>query len=151
MTLEAFALILIAMLVGGGYPIQAGVNATLAGFHGHPLLAALTNTAVASTVLVVVIVALQVPLPQAASLAKAPWWAWTGGLLGATFVFSSLVIAPKLGAAAFVSAGIVGTMATSLLIDHYGIIGYRPQPITWLRIFGAVLVVAGMVMLNWRR
>jgi len=151
MPLETLFFIFIALLVGAGYPVQAGVNATIAGAHGHPLLAALTNTAVASTVLVIVIVALQVPLPQAAALAKAPWWAWTGGLLGATFVFSSLVIAPKLGAAAFVSAGIVGTMTASLLIDHYGIIGYRPQPITWLRIFGAILVVAGMVMLNWRR
>ena len=63
MTVEALALILIAMLVGAGYPIQAGVNATLAGFHGHPLLAALTNTAVASTVLVIVIVSVPINAP----------------------------------------------------------------------------------------
>ena len=143
--------ILIALLVGSGFPIQAGINATIATYHGHPLLAALTNTTVASLVLLVVILVLRVPAPSLMALGTAPWWAWGGGFLGAFFVLSSLVLAPKLGAAAFVATTIVGTMAASLVIDHLGLLVYRPQPITLQRLLGAVLVVSGMLLINWKR
>ena len=151
MALETLFFIVIALVVGAGYPIQAGVNATISQFHGHPLLAALTNTTVASLVLLVAVVALRIPLPQMTAMASAPWYAWTGGFLGAFFVLSSLVLAPKLGAAAFVSTTIVGTMAASLLIDHYGFLVYRVQPITWWRLVGAVMVVTGMLLIQWKR
>lgn len=151
MALETLLFILIALLVGAGYPVQAGINATISQFHGHPLLAALTNTTVASLALLVAVVALRIPLPQVAAVASAPWWAWTGGLLGGFFVLSSLVLAPKLGAAVFVSTTIVGTMAASLVIDHYGFLVYRVQPITLLRVVGAALVVTGMLLIQWKR
>ncbi len=151
MALETLLLFIIALIVGAGYPIQAGVNATIAQFQGHPLLAAFTNTMVASLVLLVVILIFRVPLPPVGGLAAAPWWAWTGGCLGGIFVLSALVIAPKLGAAAFISTTIVGTMTASLLIDHYGLLAYRVQPVTTQRLIGAALVIAGMMLIQWRR
>ena len=36
MPLETLFFILIVLLAGAGYPVQAGINATLAGVHGHP-------------------------------------------------------------------------------------------------------------------
>jgi len=151
MAFETIFFIIVALIVGAGYPVQAGVNATIAIYHQHPLLAAVTNTAVASFVLLAAILVMRVPAPQLATLSTAPWWAWTGGVLGAFFVLSSLVLAPKLGAAAFVSTTIVGTMVASLIIDHFGLLAYRVQPITGIRLLGAVLVVAGMIMIQWRR
>ncbi len=151
MTPETLLLILVALLVGAGFPIQAGINATIAQALGHPLLGAVTNTVVASLVLLAVILVLRIPSPPVAALAAAPWWAWTGGVLGAFFVLSSLVLAPKLGAAAFVSTTIVGTMIASLLVDHFGLLVYRPQPVTALRVVGGALVVTGMLMIQWKR
>jgi len=151
MALETLVAIVVALLVGAGFPMQAGINATVAQHQGHPLLAAFTNTTVATLVLLAAILAFRVPWPSAKVMTAAPWWAWSGGALGAFFVLSSLVLAPKLGAAAFVATTIVGTMAASLLMDHYGVIGFRPQPITLLRLGGAVLVIAGMMMIQWKR
>jgi len=74
----------------------------------------------------------------------------TGGLLGATFVFTSLFIAPKLGAAVYVSTGVAGTMISSLILDHYGLIGFKPVAVTPVRALGAVLVIGGMLMLQWK-
>jgi len=151
MSFEMLPFLLVALLIGAIAPIQAGVNATIAQFHGHPLYAALTNTLVASLVLLVVILFLRLPLPLVANLTLAPWWAWTGGVLGAILVLSSLVLAPKLGAAVFVSTTIVGTMVASLLIDHFGLLAYKPQPITAQRVIGAVMVVGGMLLIQWKR
>ncbi len=151
MAFETLFFIFIALLVGAGYPIQAGVNATISQFHGHSLLAALTNTTIASLALLVAVIVMRVPLPPLASVAKAPWYAWTGGLLGGFFVLSSLVLAPRLGALAFVATTIVGTMAASLIIDHYGFLVYKVQPITTLRVVGGVMVVTGMLLILWKR
>jgi transporter family-2 protein len=151
MSLEMLFFVFIALLVGSGYPIQAGINATIAEFHGHPLLAAATNTVVASLVLFVAIAVLRIPLPSVTSLGLAPWWAWTGGCFGAVFVLSALVLAPKLGAATFVSTTIVGTMVASLVIDHFGVMAYRVQPVTVWRLLGAGLVVSGMLIIQWKR
>ena len=149
--MEALFLVLVALLVGAGYPIQAGVNATIATYQGHPLWAAFTNTTVASLVLLAIIIAMRIPVPPLPAVAGAPVWAWGGGFLGAFFVFSSLVLAPKLGAAAFLSTTIVGTMAAALIIDHFGFLAYKPQPITMLRVIGALMVIGGMLLIQWKR
>ncbi len=149
--MEALFLIIVALLVGAGYPIQAGVNATIATYHGHPLWAAFTNTTVASLVLLTVIIFMRIPVPALPSMASAPFWAWGGGFLGAFFVLSSLVLAPKLGAAVFLSTTIVGTMFAALIIDHFGFLAYKPQPITALRVVGALMVIGGMMLIQWKR
>ena len=61
------------------------------------------------------------------------------------------MIAPKLGAAAFISTTIVGTMTASLIIDHFGLLAYKVQPVTTQRLLGAALVIAGMMLIQWRR
>ncbi len=151
MSLEVLFLILVALLVGAGGPIQAGVNATIAQYNGHPLTAAFTNTTVASLLLLILMLIARVPLPQVNSLAQAPWWAWTGGAFGAFFVFSALTIAPKLGAAAFIATTVAGAVVASLVIDHFGFIVYKEQPITTQRALGALLVIAGMLLVQWKR
>lgn len=148
MSPTVLALILIAVLVGCVVPLQAGVNATIANFLGHPLYGALTNTLVASLVVLCAITVLRLPMPRVAAIATAPWWAWVGGVLGAISVLSALIIAPRLGAASYVSAIIVGTMAASLLLDHFGLVGYREHPINGIRLGGAALVVTGMLMIQ---
>ena len=150
MGVETLLMIMVALLVGAGFPVQAGVNATISIYQQHPLLAALTNTTVASLALLSIIVLMRIPAPPMTKLQAAPWWAWTGGILGAFFVLSSLVLAPRLGATAFVATTIVGTVAASLIIDHYGLLAYRVQPVTALRLLGAFLVVAGMMMVQWK-
>ena len=58
------------------------------------------------------------------------------------------LVAPRLGAAAYVSAMIVGTMAASILVDHVGLVGFREHPIGALRLVGGALVVGGMVLVQ---
>ena len=37
------------------------------------------------------------------ALARIPWWHWTGGLLGALYVVTAVVVAPRLGATALIA------------------------------------------------
>lgn len=141
-------LIALAVCVGALPPLQAGINATISGYHGHPLWGAFTNTVVATLTLGVAILILRVPLVDLRTLAQAPAWSWVGGVLGATMVFSAIMIAPRLGAATYVSAMVVGTVTASMLIDHFGLVGFKPHPLGIQRLLGGVLVVLGMLLVQ---
>ncbi len=148
MSPATLGLILIVILVGTLPPTQAGVNATLSQYHGHPLWGALTNTLVASLTLGLAVVILRVPAAGLRSLAEAPAWSWLGGLMGATMVLSAIILAPRLGAAAYVCAMVVGTVTASILIDHFGWVGFAEHPATTWRVLGGALVISGMVLVQ---
>jgi len=148
MSFLTLALILIAICVGSLPPLQAGINATLSGYHGHPLWGAITNTAVATLTLLVVILVARAPASNLQSLGDAPPWTWLGGVLGATMVLSAILIAPRLGAAAYVSATLVGTVTASIVIDHFGLVGFEIHPASWIRIVGGGLVISGMLLVQ---
>ena len=143
-------LLLLTVLVGFVVPIQSGSNATLARFVGHPLYAAAVNTSVATLTLVVVVLLLRLPAPTLRASLNAPWWGWMGGLYGATLVASAIVLAPRLGATAYVAATIVGTMSMSLIVDHFGLLAFQAQPVSGQRLLGAALVVVGMLLVARR-
>jgi transporter family-2 protein len=58
------------------------------------------------------------------------------------------VLAPRLGAATLVAALVAGQMVASLLIDHYGWVGFAVHPVNPVRILGAALVVGGVVLVQ---
>jgi len=144
------ALVLIAMLVGVVLPVQSGVNAQLRIGVGHPLLAAFISFAVGTVALLGLNLALRTPVPSGETLGRISWWHWIGGLLGATYVYLAIVLAPRLGAATLVAAIVTGQMVTSLLLDHFGLIGYPQQSLTPARALGALLVIGGVLLIQRR-
>jgi transporter family-2 protein len=77
-----------------------------------------------------------------------PWWVWTGGLLGAFFVISAILLVPRFGAATYLVLNLTGQMITALVLDHYGLLGLPVQRISFLRIVGAILLVLGVVLIR---
>ena len=138
---------LITAVIGGLLALQVGLNAVMRSHTGTALSAALINFLVGSVALTAVLFASRMPLPTGAQLAGAPWWAWLAGLGGAVYVASSAVLGPMIGGAAFLACVVAGQMAGSLLLDHYGWIGFPERPLTTARMIGAALVVLGVVLL----
>jgi transporter family-2 protein len=147
MAIPTLPLLAIAIAVGAAVPLQSAVNAQMAANQGHPLYGALTNTTVATLIFAVLIVTLRLPAPNLKAAATGPWWLWTGGLVGAAFVFGGLFVAPRICAAVFAVATIFGTMAASLLIDHIGLLGFPVRPMSILRLLGTGCVLIGMLLL----
>jgi transporter family-2 protein len=140
----------LALAVAAGFvlPTQAGINSRLNLWTQSPILSAAISFAVGTMALVTYAVIVRVPLPAVNTLKYHPWWIWTGGLLGAFLVAASVVLAPKLGAAAMIALIISGQMLASLVLDHFGLIGYTVHPINWIRICGVALLVAGVVLIR---
>ena len=94
---------------------------------------------------------MRVKLPAMKIAMAAPWWMWCGGIIGAFAVFGALNFAPKMGASAYVSVTILGIVSASLLLDHFGAIGFQKHPITFGKLFGAGMVVFGMSIIQFQR
>lgn len=141
-------LIVLSLLAGVLLPVQAGVNAQLARYVGNPVLAALCSFLVGSLTLLLFTLFLGVRLPTSAQVAQSPPWVWLGGALGAFYVGSLVILAPRLGAATLMSLVISGQMLASLVLDHYGVLGFAAHPLTLWRMLGAIFVVAGMLLIR---
>ena len=142
------ALLLLAAVAGSLLPVQAGINAQLRFTLINPLAATLVSFLVGTAALGVVVLGARVPLPPIAVMERAPWWHWTGGLLGAVYVALMIVLAPRLGAATLIAAVVAGQMLASLLLDHYALVGFAAHPISLQRLVGAALVIGGVALVR---
>lgn len=142
-------LLLIAAFVAGVVaPVQAGVNSQLRLWAGHPAWAALASFTVGTFSLLLYYVVMRLPWPPVAALLQAPWWSWLGGLLGAYYVASSIVLAPRLGSTVLIALVIAGQLTVSLVLDHFGLIGFPKHSVNPARILGALLLLAGVVLIQ---
>jgi transporter family-2 protein len=138
---------LFALAAGAMLPIQFGINAQLASWVGGSLRAALVSFVVGALGLFVAVLLAARGWPDRAG--DAPGWVWIGGLLGAFYVLGSIVTAPKLGAATLVALILAGQAVASLLVDHFGWVGFDEQPITPLRVVGVLLLAGGVALVRF--
>ena len=140
--------LLFALLAGAMLPFQFGINAQLATWLDSPLRATLVSFAVGTLALSAVMLAAYRDWPSAAKIGGAPWWVWIGGFLGAFYVLGSVVTAPKLGAATLVAMILAGQAMASLLVDHFGWVGFEENPVTPGRLGGMALVAVGVALVR---
>jgi bacterial/archaeal transporter family-2 protein len=143
-----WAYLLFAFAAGAMLPFQAGINAELADWVHSPVRAAFVSFLVGTVVLLVISALVFKPLPAWTRLGDAPWWVWIGGGLGAFYVAGSIVSAPRLGAATLIALVVAGQSLASLVVDHFGWVGFEENPISAGRIGGMLLIAAGVVLVR---
>jgi transporter family-2 protein len=142
------AYLLFAFAAGAALPFQAGVNAQLAEWLHGPVWAAFVSF-LGGTLLLLTVAAVSLrPLPTWSRIGHAPWWVWIGGAFGAFYVAASIVTAPKLGAATLIALIVAGQALASLLVDHFGWVGFEPKPVSAGRLVGMALVGAGVALVR---
>ena len=142
--------IALAVAAGIGLAFQAVINSRLRTLLDSALWAALVQIFVGLFMVAAVILVARESLPSVANAGRAPWWVWTGGLLGALYVLAAIVATPPLGAAVMLASVVVGQTITALVIDHYGWFGVTSQPLTPMRAAGAALLIGGVLLLRPR-
>ena len=144
-------LLLIAAIAGVLNTIQSGSNSTLNKRLEHPIASATVVYLGGLAALALAWIGAQLlgkgGLPAASRVAQVPWWAWIGGLLGLTFVFGTLLIAPKVGAAVYTAFSVTAAVVTSLVLDHFGWMGFQQHPAGVGRIAGALLIIGGLALI----
>ena len=134
---------LLALVVGAGITAQVGMNATVSRTIGSALLASIVNFTIGLAALSALAL-LAAARPSPGSLSAVPGWAWLGGLCGAAYVAASTMLAPRIGATALLALLLAGQLVSGLLADHFGVLGFPQHPVSWQRITGVVLLLAGV-------
>lgn len=145
-SMQDTALVGLCVLAGSALPLQALINGRLGAALGSPFWASATQNLIGALAMLSLVAALRVAAPSPAQVAAVPAWGWVGGLLGMVFVVSSLLAAPRLGAAPTIAAVICGQLISALLLDHFGVLHDR-RPIDLGAIAGVVLLIAGAALI----
>lgn len=138
----------LAFFIGILLPVQVGVNAELARHINSPILAALVSFLVGGLCLILASIVVRAPFPTWEQIAALPNWLWGGGVVGAAAVFGSIVAGPKIGALALVSLLLAGQLVASIVIDHYGWLGFSIQKMDFQRLLGVLLLAGGYLLIR---
>lgn len=148
MTLALWSLL--GVVAGACIALQAPINAQLSRDIGLPVAAAAISFLAGAAILVAVaVVMVRTEHATLAWQAPAPWLFVAGGLLGAVYVTSTILLTPKIGAAAVMALAISGQLLAGLLLDRVGFLGLAVREITLGRATGAALLVAGVLMIRF--
>lgn len=142
--------IAVTVIAGGFIALQAPINSGLGRAIASPLAAASISFAVGTAALVAVTLLLSGSVGGFGGVGGARGLAWvyfTGGVLGAVYVTTALITVRALGAGAVTAATVTGQLTTSIVIDRLGILGLEPRPLSWERLAGVALLVAGTFLI----
>lgn len=135
---------LFALLVGAGLVVQVALNVAVGRVLGGAAMGALVNFIVGTAALGVLLLFLRQPWPGREAFAAVPIWAWFGGLFGAAYVALATFAGPRLGALLLLGLTVAGQMVASLLVDHYGLLGFPQQTVTLQRLLGVAFLAIGI-------
>lgn len=139
---------LLVVAAGVSVALQQVLNANLRAQLGSPWWAAFISYLVGMLVMLAVALASSGPRVSASFAGDASWLSWTGGLFGAIFVGTAVLMVPSLGAATVLSLIVVGQMLGSLAFDHFGILGLPHHPVSLARLAGAACLILGVILVR---
>lgn len=141
-------LYLLPVLAGVAMTIQAGVNSQLRIILNNPLLAAFISFITGTAALGILLLFSKKAIPDLAVYSTINWYTLTGGLLGAFFVTVVILSVREIGTVNLFVLIITGQFISAVLFDHYGLLGFKVNPVTVQKIIGILLLITGAYLVN---
>ena len=141
-----FVYLIVALAAGVALATQSAINTQLAkAMSGEAVIATFISFAVGMIVLFFIAWVKTDLWGNLSAIPSQPWWKLIGGVLGAVVVFTTVLLAPKLGITAMLFFIIVGQLITAATIDHFGLIGMPIREVNITKFIGLIIVAFGLV------
>ena len=141
-----FVYLIVALAAGVALATQSAINTQLAkAMSGEAVIATFISFAVGTIVLFFIAWVKTDLWGNLSTIPSQPWWKLIGGVLGAVVVFTTVLLAPKLGITAMLFFIIVGQLITATTIDHFGLIGMPIREVNITKLIGLIIVAFGLV------
>ena len=141
-----FVYLIVALAAGVALATQSAINTQLAkAMIGEAVIATFISFAVGTIVLFFIAWVKTDLWGNLSTVPSQPWWKLIGGILGAVVVFTTVLLAPKLGITAMLFFIIVGQLITATTIDHFGLIGMPIREVNITKFIGLIIVAFGLV------
>lgn len=132
------------VIAGAFLPMQGSMNSKLAKAGENPVYASMISFTIGVLALVVYILLTSQNVSWK-GLKDAPSYSWLGGVLGAFYVTVIVFAFPKIGPGLTFGLVVAGQLITSIVMEHFQIMGTPHQPISLGRIVGVLLIIIGVV------
>ena len=141
--------IVLAFVAGALVTLQIGSNARLKEAVGGTLPAVIASSALGIVLLAVTMLLMQAPWPPLVKLREAPVSAWLGGLFGAVYAIATVFLVRHMGAATLIALVVTGQLICSVIVDHFGLLGFETRAASVWRVAGCGLMVGGFLLI-WK-
>ena len=125
-------------------PTQTASNAQLNKSLDAPLLATVCIYLSGLVAVLLLMVFAREGFPGSGTLAKVPWWAWFGGVISIGSTIAGLTFAQKMGSGVYTGLTVTFALITSMVLDHFGLMGFKAHPASVLRLAGGALMITGL-------
>jgi bacterial/archaeal transporter family-2 protein len=139
------------LVVGAGVSValQQVLNANLRMELGSAWWAGFISYLIGTLSMLAIAVGSGGPWLSGTMAARTSWVSWTGGVFGAIFIATAILMVPRLGAATVLALIVVGQMLGSLTFDHLGLLGIPQHPVNPIRLAGAAFLIFGVVLIRF--
>ncbi|EFI70292.1 integral membrane protein [Lysinibacillus fusiformis ZC1] len=141
---------IVGILAGMLLAIQIAVNGQLGKVLHSSSHAALVSFFVGTITLIMIVglkdrsyTNIKEPFKQAA-----PWWIWTGGILGGSYVLINVFLVNQIGNGQTVVLALFGQITGSLLVQQFGLFNSIKNRIQPLQIIGLMVMIAGVFLIR---
>ncbi len=139
--------LLLAFLIGVTNTFQSGVNSQLRLATQNPILSSIISfTTGLAALLICYFLFNKDSVPSFETVRSISWWKWLGGVFGAFYVLTVIMIVKDIGPANLLCLIIAGQLVAGVLIDHFGWVGFTVHPMNVWRVVGILLIIGGGVL-----
>ncbi len=138
------------LIVGAGVSValQQVLNANLRIELGSAWWAGFISYFVGTLAMLAMAIVCGEPWLSGTMAARTSWASWTGGIFGAIFIATAILMLPRFGAATVLALIVVGQMLGSLTFDHFGLLGIPQTPANPIRLAGAAFLILGVILIR---
>jgi transporter family-2 protein len=135
----------LAFAAGLGGAVQIAVQGRLGDRVGS-LEAVTTAAVIGCAIALAVLLVTRRSVAGVGDAVSGPKWQLLGGVMSVFIVLAITVAGPRIGIVATTAFLIAAQFGLAALIDRYGWFGVEQVPVTWYRVLGIVLLVAGAAL-----
>jgi bacterial/archaeal transporter family-2 protein len=139
---------LLALIAGMAVAAQGGINAQLRQAIASPVMAAFISCLIgALSILIYILIFEQSSFNSLPRLKSLSFYKLSGGLIGGFFVYSMVILAPRIGAANMLGLIVAGQMILAIILDHFGLLGFEQHTVNIYRLAGTFLLIIGVIFI----
>lgn len=141
--------LIIGIIIGMFFPIQASISARLSSYSKTPLTASLIAFSLGSVILLIINLIVNPAGITVGIDFSYPLYVFIGGAIaGVGFNVANIILFSKLGASVTTIVTVTGQMIVGILIDHFGWFGVSSNPISITRVLGTIIMILAISLVQ---
>lgn len=143
--------LLFGLCTGMMPPVQTAINSALRYKVDSFLYAAFISFTVGTIILLILAMIINKGIKllfYTDNLQLKPWH-FIGGLLGAIYIATNIILMPHLGVTLTLMTAMLGQILMGLFIDHFGMMGLPKYPIDQRRVIAVIIIICGIALLKF--